>query len=177
MGKIKLVNFRDMGGLETPDGVIRQGKIYRTAIFTPKTHADRAYIRNMHLDEVVDFRTMREAVKKPDRLPDGVVHVNAPIFGESESNGIAPTGSAIRAFFRMTEAELDEVRAFVMRQYTEMPFSAGYQELFRLMDEGKTFAFHCTAGKEIGNSVAWNIYGQMSTEPPRTNGFAALWGF
>ena len=48
----------------------------------------------------------------------------------------------------MSEEELNEVRAFVRRQYTEMPFSEGYHELFRLMDEGKTFAFHCTAGKD-----------------------------
>jgi protein-tyrosine phosphatase len=148
MDKVKLINFRDMGGLETPDGVIRRGKIYRTAIFTPKTKADRAYIRDMHLDEVVDFRTVAESTEKPDHLPEGVVHVNASIFGESDSNGIAPTAAAIRSFLRMNEAQLDEVRAFVARQYTEMPFSAGYAELFRLMDEGKTFAFHCTAGKD-----------------------------
>ena len=145
---IKLINFRDMGGLRTPDGVIRQGKIYRTAIFTPKTRDDVAYIRSMGLDEVVDFRTIGESTEKPDRLPAGVAHVNASIFGESDSNGIAPTGAAIRSFFRMTAEELDEVRAFVQRQYIEMPFSAGYRELFRLMDEGKTFAFHCTAGKD-----------------------------
>lgn len=148
MAKSGLVNFRDMGGLRTPDGVIRQGKIYRTAIFTPRTRADRRYIRGMGLDEVVDFRTVAESTEKPDRLPEGVVHVNASIFGESDSNGIAPTAKAVRSFFRMTEPELDEVRAFVRRQYTEMPFSEGYHEIFRLMDEGKTFAFHCTAGKD-----------------------------
>lgn len=148
MSDLKLINFRDMGGLSTPDGRIRQGKIYRTAIFAPKCKADKAYIRSMGLDEVVDFRTVAESTEKPDWLPDGVAHVNASIFGESDSNGIAPTAAAIRSFFRMTEAELDEVRAFVRRQYGEMPFSAGYQELFRLMDEGKTFAFHCTAGKD-----------------------------
>ena len=148
MAKSGLVNFRDMGGLRTPDGVIRQGKIYRTAIFTPRTREDRAYIRAMDLDEVVDFRTIGASTEKPDRLPEGVAHVNASIFGESDSNGIAPTAQAIRSFFRMTEPELDEVRAFVRRQYAEMPFSAGYHELFRLMDEGKTFAFHCTAGKD-----------------------------
>jgi len=148
MNKIKLINFRDMGGLETPDGVIRQGKIHRTAIFAPKTKADKAYIRDMNLDEVVDFRTVAESTEWPDKLPAGVAHVNSSIFGESDSNGIAPTSAAIRSFFRMTEEELNGVRAFVRRQYAEMPFSAGYGELFRLMDEGKTFAFHCTAGKD-----------------------------
>jgi protein-tyrosine phosphatase len=29
-----------------------------------------------------------------------------------------------------------------------MPFSKGYNELFKRMDEGKTIAFHCTAGKD-----------------------------
>ena len=148
MSKSKLINFRDMGGLSTPNGPIRAGKIFRTAVFTPKGKADRQYIEAMHLDEVVDFRTIAESTEKPDKLPQGVVHVNASIFGESDSNGIAPTGAAIRSFLRMTDKQLDVVRDFVRRQYTEMPFSAGYAELFRLMDEGKTFAFHCTAGKD-----------------------------
>lgn len=148
MDKIKLINFRDFGGLATPYGPIKAGKIYRTGIFSPRTRGDKRYIEAMRLDEVVDLRTMAESSEKPDKLPAGVVHVNSSIFGESDSNGIAPTGAAIRSFLRMSEAELDTVRDFVRRQYCEMPFSKGYNELFRLMDEGKTFAFHCTAGKD-----------------------------
>ena len=148
MSKLKLINFRDMGGLSTPYGPVKAGKIYRTGIFAPKTKADRDHIRNMHLDEVVDFRTVRESTEKPDRLPEGVAHVNASIFRESDANGIAPTAKAVRSFFRMSDAELDVVREFVRKSYLDMPFSEGYAELFRLMDEGKTFAFHCTAGKD-----------------------------
>lgn len=148
MSRLKLINFRDMGGLSTPNGPIRRGKIFRTAIFHPRTRADLRYIRDMHLDCVVDFRTKAESTEKPDRLPEGVRHINASIFGESDSNGIAPTTNAIRSFLRMTEEELNGVREFVRRQYTEMPFSTGYRILFDLMDRGQTFAFHCTAGKD-----------------------------
>jgi len=143
-----LINFRDLGGLETPYGPIKTGKIFRTSVFAPKNAADRRFIRDMQLDEVVDFRTVAESTEKPDRLPEGVAHVNASIFRESDANGIAPTAAAIRSFFRMSEEELDVVRSFVRNSYVEMPFSDGYAELWRLMDEGKTFAFHCTAGKD-----------------------------
>lgn len=147
MAKTRLVNFRDMGGLATPYGEIKCGKIFRTGAFAPKCKADKVYFENMHLDAVVDFRTPAEVDDKPDKLPKGVDYIRAVIF-EVDAPGISTTSATIKDFFTMSEENIASARAFVERTYANMPYSKEYDKLFALMDEGKTFAFHCTAGKD-----------------------------
>ena len=147
MAKTKLVNFRDMGGLDTPYGRIKSGKIFRTGAFVPKCKADEEYIKNMALDAVVDFRTPAEIDDKPDRLPNGVKYAKATIF-EVDAPGISTTSATIKDVFSMTDEQIASARAFVEKTYATMPYSKEYDKLFALMDEGKTFAFHCTAGKD-----------------------------
>lgn len=148
MQEIKLVNFRDMGGLTTPYGAIKKGKIYRTAAFVPKNKADEDFIRNMNLDAVVDFRTEAERTEKPDVLPSGVALIYAPVFDEGKLSSIAPTKEGAKAILSMTDEQLDRLRGEVRDSYKDLPFSSKYDEVFALMDENKTIAFHCTAGKD-----------------------------
>ena len=147
MAKTKLVNFRDMGGLDTPYGKIKCGKIYRTSPFTPKCRADKKFIDNMHLDAVVDFRTPEEVKAAPDQLPEGVERVWAMIF-EVDAPGISSTSASVKDVFKMDEEAIASARAFVEKTYSAMAYSKEYDKVFALMDEGKTIAFHCTAGKD-----------------------------
>ena len=148
MSKQKLVNFRDFGGLVTPYGTMKAGKLYRTAAFLPKTAADRALIEGMRLDCVVDLRTEAERREQPDVLPTGVEYVPASVFSEEGDNALAPTKDAAKAMFKMKEEEFAPLMGKVRDSYRDMPFSPAYGEIFKRMDEGKTIAFHCTAGKD-----------------------------
>ncbi len=147
MGKIKLLNFRDMGGLLTPYGEIKCGKIYRTSPFVPKCRADEEFIKNMHIDAVVDLRTPEEVKAAPDQLPEGVEYIEAMVF-EADAPGISSTPATTVDIFRFTDDEIVAARKFVEDTYAVMAYSKAYDKLFALMDEGKTFAFHCTAGKD-----------------------------
>ena len=147
MAKTKLVNFRDMGGLATLYGKLKCGKIFRTGAFAPKCRADKEYFENMHLDAVVDFRTPAEVEHKPDQLPKGVEYIRAAIF-EVDAPGISTTSSTTKDVFKMKESDMNAARDFVASTYATMAYSKEYDKLFVLMDEGKTFAFHCTAGKD-----------------------------
>ena len=147
MAKTKLVNFRDMGGLDTPYGKIKCGKLFRTGAFQPKCKADAEFIDGMHLDAVVDFRTPGEVADKPDRLPKGVEYIPATIF-EIDAPGISTTSETKNSVFKMTDEQMASARDFVEKTYASMPFSKEYDKIFALMDEGKTIAFHCTAGKD-----------------------------
>ena len=133
--------------METPYGVIKPGMIFRAQAFLPKSKADKAFLNGLALDSVVDFRTLAEIREKPDYLPDGVRYVHSPVFPE-ENNPIAPTKNTVRSMFSMPPEKLDEFRDLVTEQYRLMPFSQSFAEVFRLMDEGKKFAFHCAAGKD-----------------------------
>ena len=147
MAKTKVVNFRDMGGLDTPYGKIASGKIFRTGAFVPKCKADKELFEAMRLDAVVDFRTPAEVEDKPDRLPEGVEYIRAVIF-EVDAPGISTTSSTIKDVFTMTDEQIASARAFVEKTYSSMAYSKEYDKVFALLDEGKTFAFHCTAGKD-----------------------------
>ena len=179
MKKVSFVNFRDMGGLVTPYGVIKPGMIYRAQAFLPKNKVDKAFLTGLHLDEVVDFRTLAEIREKPDFLPDGVRYVHSPVFPE-ENNPIAPTKNTVRSMFSMPPEKLDEFRDLVTEQYRLMPFSQSFAEVFRLMDKGKKFAFHCAAGKDrtgIGAMLIELSFGrtldQCREEYLATNAFRA----
>lgn len=157
MKNVSFVNFRDMGGLETPYGVVKSGMLYRAQAFLPKNKRDEAFLTGLGLDAVVDFRTVAEIREKPDFLPEGVEYVHSPVFPE-ESNPIAPTKKVVKEMmYSMSPKELDSFRDLVTEQYRLMPFSQSYAEVFRLMDEGKTLAFHCAAGKDRTGICAFLI--------------------
>ena len=145
--KTKLINFRDMGGLVTPYGKIKCGKIFRTSTFTPKCKADKGFIDNMHLDAVVDFRTPQEVKATPDVLPEGVEYIDAMVFS-ADAPGLSSTPANTVDIFHMKDGEMDAARKFIEDTYAVMAYSKAYDKVFELMDEGKTFAFHCTAGKD-----------------------------
>ena len=134
--RTKFVNFRDMGGLETPYGKLKSGKLFRTGALYPKCKADEEYIESMHLDAVVDFRTPNEVADKPDAVPKGAEYIHAMVF-EVDAPGISTTSGTIKDVFKMSEQD-----------DSFMAYSKEYDKLFALMDEGKTIDFHCTAGKD-----------------------------
>ena len=69
---ITFSNFRDLGGLGVGDGkMIARGKIFRAGKLRPKTEEDRAFLKGLALDTVVDLRIPAEVREKPDELPAG----------------------------------------------------------------------------------------------------------
>lgn len=147
---ITFSNFRDLGGLELPDGgIIRHGKLYRTSRLYPKNAADRSLLKRMNLDCVVDLRTPQEVKEKPDKLPKEVEYVNASVFGNTEFEVLAPTRSSQMTMLRCTNGQYDEIMNGIRKSYEYMPYAVdAYGQLFRRLNEGKTVAFHCTAGKD-----------------------------
>lgn len=145
--RITIDNFRDMGGLETPYGKIKEGKLYRTSTLVAKTEADKHFIEGLDLDCILDYRITEEAKENPDYVPKGVEYLHVPILRE-DGTLVGLTDKAKLKFLRATPEMSKALIEGISGTYKEMPFSLGYKELFKRMDEGKTIAFHCTAGKD-----------------------------
>lgn len=66
-------NTRDLGGLPTRNGYVKDGMIYRSGAFCYATPSDSEKLASLPLKTVIDLRTQREVEKKegPDRLPAG----------------------------------------------------------------------------------------------------------
>lgn len=148
-GEPQFLNLRDMGGLVCEDGKqIKAGKIFRCPKLYTETEEQKAVVDGMHLDAIVDLRGAPEQKEKPDYVPEGCTYISAPAYEDrGYKYNTVTTMSKVRVVLLRGEREkllLNEK----LDSYKTMPFSRAYFELFRLMDEGKTFAFHCTEGKD-----------------------------
>ena len=148
--KLTLLNFRDLGGLETQDGKkIKSGRIYRTAIFEPRTQADRDLIFSMNIDTIIDLRSIYEVEEVKDVVPANVEYILAPPFSDGEFGDLVPTKKRQNALFFMSTKEVEGLIPLMHRMYAFLPYATdAYSNIFKCMNENKNFAFHCTAGKD-----------------------------
>ncbi len=139
-----------MGGLKTDDGrVFKHGKLYRTASLYAKTRADRRFIEGLNLDTIIDFRNETEVSESPDYVPNGVEYIQANVLKLPEHKALVFSKQEKMNFLKLTSDQSQIMLDTVLKTYQYMPFAAEeYAELFDCMDEGKTIAFHCTAGKD-----------------------------
>lgn len=162
-------NFRDMGGLLCPDGKkIRRWKLYRTPNLAPKNQADWDFLEDCALDVIIDLRDPEEVKDDPDRLPTGCDYIESPVLEEGKYKYITLSRHSKRRVALLwgtrRQARLMQEKR---ESYREMPFSPGYEPLFKCMDEGKTIAFHCTKGNDrtgIGAAIIELAFGRSEDE-------------
>lgn len=138
-------NFRDLGGLRTPEGhSLVWGKVFRSDGLDELCDEDLEYLASIPVTTVLDFRTESERNRALDRLPPGLKQcLHWPIF----------PGSLSYADFANAETPA-ESRAVMCRMYelfvSEEPILEHYRNFFRLLeDEGNLpLFFHCSAGKD-----------------------------
>ena len=145
-----LRNLRDLGGLPcAEDRHIRPGKLYRSQLLTRLRPADRAFLDSLHLDAVLDFRTREEVNQKKDELLAGCKYFNLPVYSELDFPHLPVLKIARRKTLLLRGESVEEPMEEKRRCYRQMPFAVdALSKIFSLMDEGKTFLFHCTAGKD-----------------------------
>ena len=103
-------NLRDLGGHRTTDGrVVRRGVLFRSDSLHEAVTEDLA---SLNLASVVDFRSVAEVKRRPDRL-DGldVRWVNLPIDNPGNTGAVLPN-----------QEELSEVRAEIIQHWLNRDF-------------------------------------------------------
>jgi protein-tyrosine phosphatase len=92
-----VANFRDIGGLMTPDGRrLRSGRLFRSASPQELTEGDSRYLRDrLGLRYVIDLRTAREAVEQGRGLlgRSPVCYLNVPLVDVDRP--AAPSGQVL----------------------------------------------------------------------------------
>ena len=143
-------NARDMGGYTTADGrAVRRGQLFRSDSLANLSDADVAYLENLQLSAVTDFRGDSERAAAPDRLPQQTPPITYRAVAISDpAVDVAELGRKVYAG-ELSEAEL---LALTDRQgYVNDPavsrmwgqWLAGLAEADNL-----PHLFHCTAGKD-----------------------------
>jgi protein-tyrosine phosphatase len=162
-----LPNTRDLGALVTEDGrhilprrLLRSGSLYHISL----TDQD-VLTEEYHLTEVIDLRTKKEVLEKPDTLMEGVRYHEIPIVDE-ETLGISQEGlsrpeNIIKLMKNMNivpeEFIENQYRNFVRDQYSVKQY-ARFMDLI-LHHEGGAVLWHCSAGKDrVGMGTAMLLY-------------------
>ncbi|HZC17101.1 MAG TPA: tyrosine-protein phosphatase, partial [Caulobacteraceae bacterium] len=134
-------NFRDIGGYRTADGRwVRMGLVYRSDELDKLSDADLATLARLTPLLVVDFRTLKERTRGPDRLPPGAAGLVEDVLADAPPSYDKITDAAGAADF-LADAN---------RQFVSLPSArASYTGLFsRLPTASGAVVYHCSAGKD-----------------------------
>ncbi|MDA8781006.1 tyrosine-protein phosphatase [Gammaproteobacteria bacterium] len=143
-------NTRELGGYKTTDGkTIKWGKLFRSDKLSDISKIDQAYLQNLGIKKIVDFRSEQEKAEDPNIIPTGISYVEMPISVDGAMR------SKIEAVLK---GETDrEVQSFLIDANKE--FVTNYADVYEnflrgLIDEDAPTLFHCTAGKDRAGFAA-----------------------
>jgi len=143
-------NTRELGGYKTTDGkTIKWGKLFRSDKLSDISKTDQAYLQNLGIKKIIDFRSEQEKAEDPNIIPTGISYVEMPISVDGAMR------SKIEAVLK---GETDrEVQSFLIDANKE--FVTNYADVYEnflrgLIDEDAPTLFHCTAGKDRAGFAA-----------------------
>ncbi len=151
-------NFRDMGGLVCKDGSrIKKGMIFRSPVLNTENKSDIDFLESLGLDCIIDLRSDEEIKERPDPAVKNCEYIHAPAFDGRKYKYIVVTKMGKLRCISLKGKRKAELKQNKLDSYAEMPFSHAYDEIFRAMDTGKRFDFHCTEGKDRTGIAAFLI--------------------
>ena len=143
-------NTRELGGYKTTDGkTIKWGKLFRSDKLSDISKTDQAYLQNLGIKKIVDFRSEQEKAEDPNIIPTGISYVEMPISVDGAMR------SKIEAVLK---GETDrKVQSFLIDANKE--FVTNYADVYEnflrgLIDDDAPTLFHCTAGKDRAGFAA-----------------------
>ena len=81
----KLINTRDLGGMKTVDSkIIKDNCLIRSGVLKKLSGEDIITLKNHNLKTVIDFRSEKEFVERPDVKIDGVTYLNFPALKKND---------------------------------------------------------------------------------------------
>ena len=141
-------NFRELGGYEADEGKhVKWGQIWRGIPTCKLTgEADRAKLDALGLRLILDLRSVEEAKKEPDYVPDGARLVQICGLCAEDGHEIAFAPGDIDRLMASAPEGYDVPRVLYRRMLTG---NKAFKELFRALEAGETpILFHCSAGKD-----------------------------
>ncbi|MBP3897099.1 MAG: tyrosine-protein phosphatase [Mogibacterium sp.] len=147
----KLNNTRNLGGMKTVDGrKIQHGLLFRSGHLSGMDPSDAQKLHDC-VRTIIDFRTDRERVEKPDTELPGVSYIHIPVIGSSKA-GITREERSDRELFIAFLRKPQEAKEYMCEMYkgftTEHP-AKQYSRFVRVLADAEGgVLWHCTVGKD-----------------------------
>lgn len=138
-------NFRD---LHDSYPRIKAGMIFRSPELTGTTEEKVNFKRGLDLDFIFDFRCPEELKERPEKSLSRAKYINLPVYDAKKYCHVVVTKKARLKDGFLRGEKVNIVTDEKKECYREMPFAPAFKEVFKAMDERKTFVFHCTEGKD-----------------------------
>lgn len=144
-----IINFRDLGGLKANKNTIKCNKIFRASAPICKKKSERDFLSSLNLDYIFDFRHPKESAEKAVFVPTGTSLLNIPVFKIKKYECLMLSNKVMFKMIRSDEQTIREFIDTIKSAYSYMPYAThSYSIIFDAMKEGKSFLFHCSAGKD-----------------------------
>jgi len=143
-----LTNFRDIGGIATRLGKIKEKRLLRSGQLFELSESDCASLRDdYHLRLIIDLRAPNECLKHPDTQVDGARYLNIDVM-----KGMV--GGAPGFDMLLQQLDLSIVDEHMLEVYRDIILNkAASEEYGRFVNEVANLPdgaalFHCFAGKD-----------------------------
>jgi len=141
-----LKNTRDLGGIKTKNGVIKEKKLLRGAGLAKLTPKDvDKLVKEYNLNMVIDLRTIEETFEKPDIQIPNVKYYKMPIFTR-EAFGI--THESNQESKKGVNVDLKELYTLMFSHKYLENIAKVIRTILSAEDENYSILFHCTEGKD-----------------------------
>ena len=140
------INFRDLGGYITPEGIVRSGIIYRSGGLWQMSEAELQIVQDLHLRTILDIRAEIEQEYRPDPVIPGADSIRVSAMTDGLGEGIDFSINGIKRLGAEGLDQLQKMRAY----YQEMPYgNKAFACLFDiLLAERLPVLVHCASGKD-----------------------------
>lgn len=144
-------NFRDLGGIKLTNGkTIKDSMIFRSGELYGLDDNDKAELDKLKINYIFDLRGYDEVEYKPDYVPQNAAYFNIPA-ARTRGSMVVKQDKVVKMIPTWLPLGVSKC-AFRMRfkhLYRKFPFkNKAYAKMFEVMDNGASFLFHCTAGKD-----------------------------
>ena len=157
----KQKNIRDLGGMVTKDGYhIKYGKIIRGGALLRLTDEDKKVIDELHLTDIIDFRSSSEYLSLPTYVPEGTRTHNVPVLKvstqEEANRRIKSADGNLLWFLEDHTSGFEHLRKIYSEFVTTEEGVSAFKKFFEIIMQKDAVAyFHCSQGKDRTGFAAY----------------------